>query len=254
MAKIIAITNQKGGVGKTTTTINLAAGLAAHGKSVLVIDSDPQGNATSGFGVDKNELEHTIYQILIEEKNLDEVIIKTEYKVDIIPANVELAGAEAELVTAVARETRLRNALQKIEPIYDYILIDCPPSLGFLTLNALTACHSVLLPVQCEFYALEGLAQLMNTIELVKENLNPNLELEGIVMTMYDGRTRLAVQVVDEVRNAFGDKLYQNFIPRNVRLSEAPSFGMPIMAYDPTSKGAEAYADLAKEVIERGNY
>ena len=253
MAKIIAVANQKGGVGKTTTSVNLAACLAAKKKKVLLVDCDPQGNASSGFGVDKATLQgKTIYQVLIDNVPVADVIQKTEFKVDILPANIDLAGAEVELVAAISRETRLKKALDAVRDNYDYIIIDCPPSLGLLTLNSLTAADSVLVPIQCEFYALEGVAQLMRTIELVRSNLNANLKLEGVVMTMYDSRTKLAEQVVAEVRNSFDTVVYKTMIPRNVRLSEAPSFGQPIIYYDKKSKGSEVYMKLAKEVIACG--
>ena len=253
LAKIIAVANQKGGVGKTTTSVNLAACLAAKKKKVLLVDCDPQGNASSGFGVDKSTLQcKTIYQVLIDNLPVSEVIQKTEFKVDILPANIDLAGAEVELVAAISRETRLKKALDAVRENYDYIIIDCPPSLGLLTLNSLTAADSVLVPIQCEFYALEGVAQLMRTIELVRSNLNAELKLEGVVMTMYDSRTKLAEQVVAEVRNSFDTVVYKTMIPRNVRLSEAPSFGQPIIYYDRKSKGSEEYMKLAKEVIACG--
>lgn len=252
MAKIIAVANQKGGVGKTTTSVNLAACIAAKKKKVLLVDCDPQGNASSGFGVEKSALDKTIYHVLIDNVPVSEVIQKTEFKVDILPANIELAGAEVELVAAISRETRLKKALDAVRDNYDYILIDCPPSLGLLTLNSLAAADSVIMPIQCEFYALEGVAQLMKTIELVRNNLNANLAVEGVVMTMYDSRTKLAEQVVDEVRNSFDTAVYKTMIPRTVRLSEAPSFGQPILYYDKKSKGAEVYMKLAKEVIARG--
>ncbi|WP_173436083.1 ParA family protein [Selenomonas ruminantium] len=253
MAKIIAVANQKGGVGKTTTSVNLAACLAAKKKKVLLVDCDPQGNASSGFGVDKATLQgKTIYQVLIDNVPVADVLQKTEFKVDILPANIDLAGAEVELVAAISRETRLKKALDAVRDNYDYIIIDCPPSLGLLTLNSLTAADSVLVPIQCEFYALEGVAQLMRTIELVRSNLNANLKLEGVVMTMYDSRTKLAEQVVAEVRNSFDTVVYKTMIPRNVRLSEAPSFGQPIIYYDKKSKGSEVYMKLAKEVIACG--
>ena len=253
LAKIIAVANQKGGVGKTTTSVNLAACLGAKKKKVLLVDCDPQGNASSGFGVDKATLQgKTIYQVLIDNVPVADVLQKTEFKVDILPANIDLAGAEVELVAAISRETRLKKALDAVRDNYDYIIIDCPPSLGLLTLNSLTAADSVLVPIQCEFYALEGVAQLMRTIELVRSNLNANLKLEGVVMTMYDSRTKLAEQVVAEVRNSFETVVYKTMIPRNVRLSEAPSFGQPIIYYDKKSKGSEVYMKLAKEVIACG--
>ena len=240
-------------MGKTTTSVNLAACLAAKKKKVLLVDCDPQGNASSGFGVDKATLQgKTIYQVLIDNVPVMDVIQKTEFKVDILPANIDLAGAEVELVAAISRETRLKKALDAVRDNYDYIIIDCPPSLGLLTLNSLTAADSVLVPIQCEFYALEGVAQLMRTIELVRSNLNANLKLEGVVMTMYDPRTKLAEQVVAEVRNSFDTVVYKTMIPRNVRLSEAPSFGQPIIYYDKKSKGSEVYMKLAKEVIACG--
>ena len=218
----------------------------------MLVDCDPQGNASSGFGVEKSALDKTIYHVLIDNVPVSEVIQKTEFKVDILPANIELAGAEVELVAAISRETRLKKALDAVRDNYDYILIDCPPSLGLLTLNSLAAADSVIMPIQCEFYAVEGVAQLMKTIELVRNNLNAELAVEGVVMIMYDSRTKLAEQVVDEVRNSFDTAVYKTMIPRTVRLSEAPSFGQPILYYDKKSKGAEVYMKLAKEVIARG--
>lgn len=252
VAKIIAIANQKGGVGKTTTSVNLSACLAALKKRVLLIDSDPQGNATSGYGINKSDLSMSIYQVIIDGKDIQEAIQTTDYGIDLLPANIELAGAEVELVAAISRETRLKRAIDKIKDQYDYILIDCPPSLGLLTLNSLAAADTLLMPIQCEFYALEGVSQLMNTMELVQNNLNPRLDIEGVLLTMYDSRTRLSEQVADEVRSHFGDAVYKTMIPRTVRLSEAPSYGQPILAYDGKSKGAEVYMKLAKEVIARG--
>lgn len=253
MKKAIAIFNQKGGVGKTTTNINLAACLSLMDKKVLILDIDPQGNTTSGMGISKKGLRNTMYEILVDDK-LDprKAIIHTNIKnLDIIPASVQLAGAEIELVQLEGREKRLKKALNKIKDDYDYIFIDCPPSLGLLTINSLTAVDSVLIPIQCEFYALEGVSQLMSTIELVKKNLNPDLEIQGVILSMFDGRTNLSIQVVEEVKKYFREKVYSTVIPRNVRLAEAPSFGMPITEYDPRSKGAEAYRDFAEEFLEQ---
>lgn len=252
MGKAIAIFNQKGGVGKTTTNINLAACLALRGKRVLILDIDPQGNTTSGVGISKKGLEQTTYEVLINDKMPPEkAILNTGVKnLDIIPASVQLAGAEIELVQLEGREQRLKKALDRIKSKYDYIFIDCPPSLGLLTINSLTAVDSVLIPIQCEFYALEGVSQLMSTIELVKKNLNKNLEIQGVILSMFDGRTNLSIQVVEEVKKYFKEKVYTTVIPRNVRLAEAPSYGMPITVYDPRSKGAEAYLDFADEFLE----
>jgi chromosome partitioning protein len=250
LGKIISIFNQKGGVGKTTTNINLAAYIAETEKRVLTIDIDPQGNTTSGLGIDKNELEYSIYDVIMG-LNAQKAIYKTVVNnLDILPSKVELAGAEIELTNKENRETLLKNALASIRDEYDYIFIDCPPSLGLLTINALTASDSVLIPIQCEFYALEGVGQLMNTIKLVKRGLNTNLNIQGVVMSMFDGRTNLSIEVVEEVKKYFKGKVYTNIIPRNVRLAEAPSHGLPIMMYDKSSKGAEAYKELSLEFIE----
>lgn len=251
LAKILAIANQKGGVGKTTTSVNLAACLGAKKQRVLLVDSDPQGNASSGFGIQKSELPATIYDVLLGGATAAEATVHTDYKVDVVPANINLAGAEVELVSAISRETRLKKALDAVRDAYDFILIDCPPSLGLLTLNALAAADAVLMPIQCEFYALEGVAQLMNTITLVRDNLNPDLAVSGVVLTMYDGRTKLAQDVVSEVQKNFGDIAYRTLIPRNVRLSEAPSYGQPVIYYDKHSKGAQVYKELAKEMLKR---
>lgn len=253
MGKAIAIFNQKGGVGKTTTNINLGACLAQLGKKVLILDIDPQGNTTSGIGFSKTGLDYTVYDILIENDfDPRKAILHTSVKnLDLIPANVDLAGAEIEMVQLEGREKRLRKAINKIRRRYDYIFIDCPPSLGLLTINSLTAVESVLIPIQCEFYALEGVSQLMSTIELVKRNLNTELEIEGVVLSMFDGRTNLSIQVVQEVKRYFGAKVYSTVIPRNIRLAEAPSYGMPIVEYDPKSKGAQAYNEFAKEFLIR---
>ena len=252
LGKRIAIFNQKGGVGKTTTNINLAACLALKGKKTLVLDIDPQGNTTSGLGVSKRGLEDTVYNILVDKDyDIRNAIIKTDVEnLDLIPASVDLAGAEVELVQVDQRETALKKGLEYIKGDYDYIFIDCPPSLGLLTINSLAAVDSVLIPIQCEFYALEGVSQLVSTIDLVKKSLNPELEIQGVILSMFDGRTNLSAQVVQEVKKYFGDKVYTTVIPRNVRLAEAPSYGLPITAYDPKSKGAEAYMDFAEEFLE----
>lgn len=253
MGRIIAIANQKGGVAKTTTAVNLGACLAYNGKKVLIVDVDPQGNATSGLGINRLEVQHCIYDVLINGASLNSVKIETEIPgLAIIPATIQLAGAEIELVSAVSREVKLKKALEPDKSKYDYLFLDCPPSLGLLTLNALTAADRVLIPIQCEYYALEGLGQLMNTIQLVQKHLNPRLELEGVLLTMFDARTNLSIQVVDEVKTHFKNKVFSSIIPRNVRLSEAPSHGQPIITYDPRSRGAEVYQELAKEVMDNG--
>ena len=250
MAKVIAIANQKGGVGKTTTSVNLSACLADLGQRVLLIDIDPQGNATSGLGVDKSKIEKSIYDALVDDVPIKDIIIDTEVeKLKILPATIQLAGAEIELVSSMSRETKLKRGIDKIKDDYDYVIIDCPPSLGLLTINSLTAANSILVPIQCEFYALEGLSQLLKTITLIQDNLNQELVLEGVVLTMFDSRTNLSGQVVQEVKNHFQQKVFKTIIPRNVRLSEAPSFGRPVIEYDPKSKGAEVYYKLAKEVL-----
>ncbi len=251
MAKVISVANQKGGVGKTTTTINLSTILAKKGKKVLLIDADPQGNASSGLGVNK-DIEFSTYDILVGETEMKEAIIQTSIKnLFICPSNISLAGAEVELVSMISREQRLKEKLESIKNKFDYILIDCPPSLGLITLNAFTASDSVLIPVQCEYYALEGLGQLLNTINLVKKHLNKSIEIEGALLTMYDIRTNLSNQVVKEVARYFNDKVYKTVIPRNVRLSEAPSYGMPITEYDPKSKGAKTYEKFTKEFLKK---
>ena len=249
MAKHIVIANQKGGVGKTTTAVNLTASLHAAGKSVLLCDFDPQANATSGLGVDKNAVSPNIYDILIDGADVERGVVQTPWG-DVLPSNKELAGAGVEMIGMDRREYLLREALDKLSDRYDYILIDCPPSLDLLTLNGLCACDTVLVPIQCEFFALEGLSELMNTIRNVKKMYNPYIEIEGVLLTMYDGRLNLTLQVVQEVKKYFGNKVYKTTIPRNVRLSEAPSFGAPINYYDGASKGAEAYAYLAAEFIK----
>jgi chromosome partitioning protein len=251
LGKAIAIFNQKGGVGKTTTNINLAACLAVKGKKILVLDIDPQGNTTSGLGVSKTGQEFTTYDVLTNsDLNIDDAIVHTQTEgLDLIPGSVELAGAEVELVQLDHRESRLKTALAPIKSRYDYIFIDCPPSLGLLTINSLTAVDSVLIPIQCEYYALEGVSQLMSTIEIVKAKLNPDLEIEGVILSMFDGRTNLSIQVVEEVKKYFREKVYTTVIPRNVRLAEAPSYGMPIVKYDPNSTGAEAYSEFADEFL-----
>lgn len=253
MAKIIAVVNQKGGVGKTTTTVNLSAALAKKGKKVLLIDEDPQGNATSGVGVNKMQ-EKSIYDVIVNETGLEETIVASSIKkLWVCPSNINLAGAEVELVPMMARENKLKAKLDLIKDKFDYILIDCPPSLGLLTINALTAADSIIIPIQCEYYALEGVGQLMNTVNLIKQQLNKDLYIEGVVLTMNDARTNLSNQVVSEVKKYFKDNVYKTVIPRNVKLSEAPSYGMPITTYAPLSKGARCYEKLAGEVIRSKN-
>ncbi|WP_020183282.1 MULTISPECIES: ParA family protein [unclassified Methylotenera] len=248
--KILAITNQKGGVGKTTTCVNLAASLAHRGKKVLLVDLDPQGNASTGSGIDKAHLKYSIYHVLINDKTLQEVIVPSEQGgFDVAPSNRELAGAEVELVNEMARETRLKQAIAQLDGAYDYVLLDCPPALNLVTVNALTAAHSVMIPMQCEYYALEGLSDLVNTIKKVRAHLNPVLEIEGLLRTMFDNRNMLASQVSSQLVSHFGKKVYQTVIPRNIRLAEAPSYGMPVLMYDKTSKGAMAYLELANEII-----
>ncbi len=252
MAKVIIVANQKGGTGKTTTTVNLSAALAQQGKKVLIVDVDPQGNATSGVGVNKSELEHSVYDLLVNSISPENIIIQTQFEnLDIIPCNINLTGAEIELVGVMSRELRLKKGIETVLPNYDFVLIDSPPSLGLITLNALVASDSIIIPIQCEFYALEGVSQLMNTLNLVKENLNPGLEIEGVLMTMADFRTNLTSEVIDEIKNYFQDDVYNTIIPRNIRLSEAPSHGKPITAYDPHSIGAKKYQELALEVINQ---
>ena len=251
MAKIMAIANQKGGVGKTTTAVNLSASLAHFDKRILLVDCDPQGNATGGFGINKSAVNKTVYDILIHNLDAKYAMQMTPYGVTVIPSNINLAGAEIEMVNLIARETKMKAALDKVRNDYDFILIDCPPSLGLLTVNALTAADSIIIPIQCEFYALEGVAQLLNTIDIVRSSLNPLLAFEGLVMTMFDIRTNLSRQVVEEVKNNFGGLVYDTIIPRSVRLSEAPSYCKPIIAYDERSRGAEVYMRLAEEVLSR---
>ncbi len=252
MGRVIAVANQKGGVGKTTTTINLSAALAEAGKQVLTIDIDPQGNTTSGLGVDKSQVDCTIYDLILGECSIEESVIVSDFEnLYLIPSNVDLAGAEIELIGIQNKEFIVRDAVKQIRDDYDFIIIDCPPSLNMLTINAMTTADTILVPIQCEYYALEGLSQLIHTINLVKERLNPDLDMEGVVFTMYDARTNLSLQVVENVKNNLHQKIYKTIIPRNVRLAEAPSHGLPITAYDTKSAGAESYRLLAEEVINR---
>ena len=252
MGRIIAVANQKGGVGKTTTSINLAACLAEKGKKVLAVDMDPQGNLTSGLGVDKDFVEKSIYELIIGEVDIKEVINKEVLEnLDIIPTSIDLSAAEIELIGVDDKEYILRNAIDQVKDQYDFVIIDCPPSLSMLTINAMTTADSVIVPIQCEYYALEGLSQLIHTVELVKDRLNSKLEIEGVVFTMYDARTNLSLQVVENVKDNLQQNIYKTIIPRNIRLAEAPSYGLPINKYDPKSTGAESYMRLADEVIER---
>lgn len=252
MGKAIAIANQKGGVGKTTTSINLSSSLAAKGKKVLVIDIDPQGNTTSGFGIDKNNLEETIYELILGECSIQDCILKEVIpNVSVLPSNVNLSAAEIELIGVDKKEYILKKEVDWVKDQYDFIIIDCPPSLSMLTVNAMTTADTVLVPIQCEYYALEGLSQLIHTVNLVKERLNPDLEMEGVVFTMYDSRTNLSMQVVENVKSNITQKIYNTLIPRNIRLAEAPSYGLPINMYDPKSSGSESYLLLAEEIINR---
>lgn len=253
MGRVISITNQKGGVGKTTTAVNLGASLATLGKKVLIIDIDPQGNATSGVGVEKSDIEYCIYDVIVDDYDIEKTIVDTALpNLHIVPATIQLSGAEIELVSTISRELRLKKAVDAIKKKYDYIIIDCPPSVGLLTLNSLTASDAIIIPVQCEYYALEGLSQLLNTVRLVQKHLNNNLEIDGVLLTMYDARTNLGNQVIEEVKKYFQNKVYETIVPRNVRLSEAPSHGKPVILYDPKSKGSEVYLDFAKEVAQYG--
>ncbi|BDU50307.1 ParA family protein [Haliovirga abyssi] len=250
--KVISILNQKGGVGKTTTTVNLSSYLAKMGKRVLLVDMDPQGNATTGIGIDKSELENSIYNLILDDVAIKKIIINRKENLDVLPAKIDLAGAEIELVGKISRETRLKKKLDEIKNEYDVVLIDCPPSLGLLTLNALTASNDIIIPIQCEFYALEGLSQLLNTINLIKKELNPELNIAKILLTMYDKRLKLSEEVSNEIRTYFKEKVFENVIPRNIKLTEAPSYGKTIDEYDMNSNGAKAYYEIAKEVINSG--
>jgi chromosome partitioning protein len=253
MGRIIAVANQKGGVGKTTTAINLSSCLASLGKKVLAIDMDPQGNMTSGLGIDKNEVEYTVYELILGQVGIEKVICKDALEnLDVLPTNINLSAAEIELIGVEEKEFIIRKEVDKVKKNYDFIVIDCPPSLSMLTINAMTTADSVLVPIQCEYYALEGLSQLMHTIDLVKERLNPELKIEGVVFTMYDARTNLSLQVVENVKDNLQQTIYKTIIPRNIRLAEAPSHGLPINLYDPKSSGAESYMLLAEEVINKG--
>jgi len=253
MTKVLAITNQKGGVGKTTTAVNLSASMALHKKKILLIDIDPQGNTSSGIGLNRSKVNRCIYDVLINQVPIKEIIMQTQIKkLYVLPSTIQLAGAEIELVNYISRENKLKHAIKPIRNDYEYIIIDCPPSLGLLTLNSLTAADSVIIPIQCEYYALEGIGQLLNTINLVRENLNSSLEIEGILLTMYDSRTNLSRDVIEEVKKCFRGNIFKSVIPRNVRVSEAPSYGKPVVLYDAKSKGAIAYKKLAQEVISNG--
>jgi chromosome partitioning protein len=254
MNKVIAIFNQKGGVGKTTTAVNLSAALCAMGKRVLLVDNDPQGNLTSGVGIDKFNVKNSIYHVLIDDVDVEDSILETDYQnLYILPGSMDLAGAEIELIGFENREYLLKNIIDKVKDQYDYIFVDCPPSLGLLTINALVAVSSVIIPIQCEYYALEGVSQLLNTYNLIKKSINQDIKIQGVLMSMFDSRTNLSIQVVEEVKKHFKDIVYTTMIPRNIRLAEAPSYGMPIIYYDSKSKGAEAYQDLAVEFLEREN-
>ena len=252
MGKVIAFSNQKGGVGKTTTCVNVASSLALNGKKVLIIDLDPQGNATTGLGINKGSLKNAVYQVLTEDATIQSATISTAVEnLYLLPSSIDLAGAEVELVYLKNREKRLCAEIKKVAKIYDYVLIDCPPSLGLLTINALTSADKIIIPIQCEYYALEGLSQLMHTIKLVIKHLNPKLQIEGVVLTMYDGRAIVSRQIADEIRKFFGEKVFNTVIPRNIRVSEAPSHGVPVLLHDAKSKGAKAYVELTKEILQR---